>query len=151
MWPHDNALIAAGLRRHGFDEAACRVFEAILDASTHFPMHRLPELFAGFSRGDYGVPVHYPVACHPQAWSAASVPFMIERLLGLTPDAFANRLRIVRPILPAPVGSIALRGLRVGSAEVDLAFERRADGHATVRVERNVGGLEVKVEPDGVD
>jgi len=151
VWPHDNALIAAGFRRYGFDDAACRVFEGIVEASTYFPMRRLPETFSGFDRRDYGVPVRYPVACHPQAWSAASVPFLLQRLLGLTPEAFENRLRIVRPVLPASIDAVSLRRLRVGSAEVDLAFERGPGGHATARVLRNEGGLEVRVERDGVD
>jgi hypothetical protein len=34
----------------------------------YFEHYRLPEAFAGFCREDYGVPVRYPVACHPQAW-----------------------------------------------------------------------------------
>lgn len=75
VWPHDNALIAGGFRQYGFNEAARRVCSGILDAARHFEHERLPELFAGFTRAEYGVPVRYPVACHPQAWAAASVPY----------------------------------------------------------------------------
>ncbi|MFT3775688.1 MAG: glycogen debranching N-terminal domain-containing protein [Minicystis sp.] len=149
VWPHDNAIILAGFRHHGFDDAACRVFEGILAASAHFRMHRLPELFAGFRRADFGVPVHYPVACHPQAWAAASVPFMIERLLGLSPEAFDNRLRVVRPVLPPAIETLDLRGLRVGTATVDLAFTRLPDGRAEARVTRCDGPLDVQVDRDG--
>ncbi|MGZ6729532.1 MAG: amylo-alpha-1,6-glucosidase, partial [Gaiellaceae bacterium] len=67
VWPHDNALFAAGLRSYGFDDAFLRVFEDLLDAAASFPSYRLPELFAGFSRADYEDPVPYPVACSPQA------------------------------------------------------------------------------------
>ncbi|APR85619.1 Glycogen debranching enzyme [Minicystis rosea] len=148
VWPHDNAIIVAGLRRYGFDDAACRIFEGIVDASTHFRMSRLPELFAGFPRREYEVPVHYPVACHPQAWAAGSVPFMIERLLGLTPDAFDDRLRIVRPVLPASVSTLELHGLRVGRASADLAFSRRPDGRADVRVLRRDQSLDVQIIED---
>jgi glycogen debranching enzyme len=56
IWPHDNSLIAAGFRRYGFDDAALRVFQGIVEAAMHFPDHRLPELFMGFPRSDYGVP-----------------------------------------------------------------------------------------------
>jgi len=148
VWPHDNAIIAAGFRRYGFDDAACQVFEGIVEASSHFPLRRLPELFAGFRREDYGVPVRYPVACHPQAWAATSVPYMLERLLGLEPEAFERRLRVVRPVLPRSTAAVELRGLRVGSATVDLAFERQADGRAEVRVLRTEGALDVQVERD---
>ncbi len=147
VWPHDNALITAGLRRHGFDGAACQVTTGILEASMHFPMHRLPELFSGFRRADYGLPVRYPVACHPQAWAAGSVPFMLATLLGLEPDAFEGRLRVVRPVLPESVGEVELRGLRVGSGSVDLAFVRRADGGCDARVLEARGGVDVEVEP----
>src|SRR5256885_6106253 len=36
VWPHDNAICAAGLMRYGFVEPAQRVAEAILDAAEHF-------------------------------------------------------------------------------------------------------------------
>lgn len=148
VWPHDNALIAAGFRRHGFDEAARRVFCGILDASTYFAMHRLPELFTGFPREVYGVPIRYPVACHPQAWAAGSVPFMLESLLGLVPEAFEARLRIVRPTLPPGIHHVDLRGVRVGRARVDLGFEARGEGRVEARVLRNDGGIDVRVEEE---
>jgi glycogen debranching enzyme len=151
VWPHDNALIAAGFRRYGFDDAACQVFEGIVEASTHFPLHRLPELFAGFRRSEYGIPVRYPVACHPQAWAASSVPFMLEKLLGLAPEAFETRLRVVRPILPPSTRVVTLRGLRVGCARVDLAFTRQPDGHADVEVLKQEGEIDVEVEPNGTE
>ncbi len=74
VWPHDNAIIAAGFRRYGFYDALCRIFQGMLEAAMHFEARRLPELFGGFGRDEYRVPVHYPVACHPQAWAAASIP-----------------------------------------------------------------------------
>jgi hypothetical protein len=72
-------------------------------------------------------------------------------MLGLAPDAFANRLRIVRPLMPGSAGTLSLRGLRVGRAVVDLGFERRDDASAEVRVLRNEGSLDVQVEPDGTE
>ncbi len=92
VWPHDNAIIAAGLRRYGFDEAAGRVAQGIIDAATEFPDHRLPEVFAGFERQRMGAPFRYPVACHPQAWAAGSIPSLLTTLLGLRPEAFERRL-----------------------------------------------------------
>jgi glycogen debranching enzyme len=130
VWPHDNALIAAGFRRYGFDEAARQVFTAVVEAAMHFAHHRLPELFAGFPCQDYGVPVRYPVGCHTQAWAAGSVPYLVEVLLGLVPEAFERRLRIVRPLLPNFVDRLEVRRLRVGSATADLKFERISEGVA---------------------
>ena len=114
VWPHDNSIIAAGFRRYGFDDAACQIFAGIVEASKHFERRRLPEVFAGFSKEEFPIPVRYPVACHPQAWAAGSVPFMLESLLGLVPNAFENRLQILRPVLPQFVDSLELRRLRVG-------------------------------------
>jgi glycogen debranching enzyme len=148
VWPHDNAIIAAGFRRYGFDDEACRVFSAILDAATHFSGYRLPEVFGGFSRSDYGVPVRYPIACHPQAWAAGAVPYLIQTALGLAPEAFERRLRVVRPVLPPFVEWLELRRLRVGDARADLRFER-VRGQVRVRVLRTDGRLDVVVESEG--
>jgi len=70
-------MIAAGFRRYGFDDLSERLFNAIVDAATEFPAHRLPELFGGFPRDEFGVPVPYTVANHPQAWSADAIPYML--------------------------------------------------------------------------
>ncbi|MGE5615640.1 MAG: glycogen debranching N-terminal domain-containing protein, partial [Bacillota bacterium] len=145
VWPHDNAIILAGLRRYGRDAEALRIFEGLLQTSRHFNAQRLPELFCGCSRGDYEVPVRYPVACHPQAWAAASFPYMLTTMLGLVPDAFARRLRIVRPILPEFIQRVEVKRLRVGDAEVDLLFERVRSGRLAARVSRLAGPLEITI------
>jgi glycogen debranching enzyme len=146
VWPHDNSLLLAGLRRYGHDEAALRIFGGITDAALHFRGYRLPELFAGFRRSDFGVPVRYPVACHPQAWAAGSVPFMLTALLGLTPEGFDRRLRIVRPVLPEHVNRVELHGLRVGPGRVDLCFRRRPGGGTEVEVLSGADNLDVTIE-----
>lgn len=85
VWPHDNSLIVAGLLRYGFTAEAKRVSDGILEASAHFPLHRLPELFAGYPRRPGGFPVEYPGAGAPQAWAAGSVVLLLQCLLGLQP------------------------------------------------------------------
>lgn len=131
VWPHDNSILAAGFRRYGRGEDALRIFHGLFDAAFHFPSHQLPELFCGFSRQDYEVPVNYPVACHPQAWAAGALPFLLTTLLGLEPDGFRKRLRIVRPLLPQGLDRLAVKRLRVGAASVDLAFRRGSAGIET--------------------
>jgi glycogen debranching enzyme len=147
VWPHDNSLIVAGLRRYGFDDAAVRVSKAIIEAAMGFRFYRLPELFSGLAREEYDVPVHYPVACHPQAWAAGAVPFLMETLLGLAPDAFNHRLGIIRPVLPDWIQRLQVRGLRVGQAHADLTFERTPDGSIAVDVSKVSGSLQVILEP----
>ncbi len=147
VWPHDNAMIGMGFRRYGFDEPAAQVLTSLIEAADHFPHHRLPELFAGFARADGDAPVSYPVACHPQAWSAASVPYLVAGLLGLEPDGFGHRLRVIRPVLPAFVHELEMRGLTVANAQADLRFERPGSAAAVrVRVLDVRGDLDVSIE-----
>ncbi|HEU5415818.1 MAG TPA: glycogen debranching N-terminal domain-containing protein [Candidatus Angelobacter sp.] len=147
VWPHDNSIIAAGFRLYGFDDQAVQVMDGILEAASHFEHYRLPEVFAGFSRQQFAVPVRYPVACHPQAWAAGSVPFMLSSLLGLTPDAFNGHLRVTRPVLPRNVSELELRELKVGEGSVDLRFRRTERGVVQVDVLKQ-DGITVNVEPE---
>src|SRR5262249_42709219 len=99
----------------------------------------------GYARQAYEVPVRYPAACHPQAWSAGTIPYILQTLLGLEPDGFANRLQIVRPSLPSFIDWLRLKQLRVGCGEVDLLFGRMARGAMNVTIERVLGSVEVRV------
>src|SRR5688500_4215358 len=72
IWPHDNAVIAAGLARYGFTDAAARILNAMFDLSEAVDLHRLPELICGFDRRSDEHPTLYPVACAPQAWAAGA-------------------------------------------------------------------------------
>jgi glycogen debranching enzyme len=146
VWPHDNALIMAGFRCYRCDEAALKVFTGIFEAASKNPMYRLPELFCGFPKGELGMPVHYPVACHPQAWAAGSLPYMLASLLGLTPDGFGGRLRVIRPRLPNDCDYVELCGLRVGEGSVDLRIARASQGKIGVEILHQEGKLEVITE-----
>lgn len=146
VWPHDNSLIAAGFRRYGYNNAASRILVGLLEAAMEFEDYRLPELFTGFAREEFGVPVRYPVACHPQAWAAGSVPYLVETSLGLVPEGFDNRLRVVEPHLPDFIRHVEIHHLRVGKGAVDLSFRRNSEGALDVHVLNVVGGLTVEVE-----
>ena len=127
VWPHDNAMIACGLRRYGFDEDFLRIFDGLLEAASQFGDYRLPELFGGQARMPREGPVPYPVACRPQAWAAGSIPCLLAWGLGLHPEGLDRRLRIERPSLPSWLDRVELSGLRVAGATVDLRFERTGD------------------------
>jgi len=146
VWPHDNSIIAAGFRRYGFDKQAVKVLESIVSVGQHFEHARLPEVFGGFSQNDFAIPVRYPVACHPQAWAAGSVPFMISSILGLTADAFNHRLRVVRPVLPGFVNELDFRRIKIGDSTIDLHFECAGDGEVHVDVVNRSGSIKVEVE-----
>jgi glycogen debranching enzyme len=124
IWPHDNAIIAAGLKAHGATDAANLLAGRLIESAQWFPDLRLPELFCGFPRDEVGAPVAYPVACSPQAWAAAAPFYLLHTMLGLRADATAHRLELIRPSLPEWLGKITIAGLPVGDDSVDLLVHR---------------------------
>jgi glycogen debranching enzyme len=144
VWPHDTAIAAAGLRRYGFDDAADALSSGMLAAAQHFAAFRLPELFCGFDRASTGSPIAYPVACSPQAWAAGAALMLIRTMLGLQADAPNKRLTLDRPILPAGLTKVVVRGIRVGEASCDLLLHRWR-GLTSAEVLRKDAGLEVVV------
>jgi glycogen debranching enzyme len=115
VWPHDNSLIAAGLARYGFREQSNRLTCGLLAAAPHFE-HRLPEVFAGYAAELTGVPVLFPTASRPQAWSAGAPLLLITTMLGLRPTADGRR---ADPLLPAEIGFIELRDAGERGATID--------------------------------
>jgi glycogen debranching enzyme len=104
VWPHDNSIIAWGLRRYGYRAEAARLAEGILDAAVLF-QHRLPEAFAGYERDLTRFPVEYPTACSPQAWSSGATLLLLRTLLGL--NAEGEHL-LVEPALPPSIERLEL-------------------------------------------
>lgn len=144
VWPHDNAICAAGLWRYGHREAAARIAGSLLEATQFFRDARLPELFCGFDRAASPYPVPYPVACSPQAWASGSIFQLLGAMLGLSPDASRHELQLVTPTLPRWLPEVRLENLVVGDAIVDLLF-RGTDGSTGVEVLRRSGSLDVVV------
>jgi glycogen debranching enzyme len=142
VWPHDNALITAGVADLPSKHLALRVLMAQMDASTYFESSRLPELFCGFRRREGKAPTLYPVACSPQAWAAAAVFQMLQACLGLSVDATKNQVAFRYPQLPPSVERLSIRGLMVGRGTVDLTLHRYS-GTVGVNVERRTGKVEV--------
>jgi glycogen debranching enzyme len=134
VWPHDNAIIVAGLRRYGFVEEAQRVTLALVDAAECFD-DRLPELFCGFGRDEFPEPVPYPTSCAPQAWAAATPFLLLRSLLGLEPDVPGGRIDFA-PALPP-------RFLPFSVEQIHVATE-------TIRVEVEAGGCRVVGAPTGL-
>jgi glycogen debranching enzyme len=144
VWPHDNALIAAGLKRYGFVREAGLLAEQLLGASRHFREYRLPELFCGFGREESQLPVPYPVACTPQAWAAGAPFSLVQTMLGLRADAPAGTLELVRPELPEWLEKVTVQGMRIGGSTVDLHVYRSEAGTG-VEVVRRTGEVDVVV------
>jgi len=144
VWPHDNALIAAGMASYGFKEGALKILCGLFDASLFLELHRLPELLCGFSRRPGEGPTLYPVACSPQTWSSVALFLLLQACLGLRIEAPRARLSFSQPVLPPFLDHIEITHLRIGDAEVDLSLER----HATdvgINILRREGRVEVVV------
>jgi glycogen debranching enzyme len=142
IWPHDNALVAAGLSRYGFTAAATRILSAMLDLSQSVDLHRLPELICGFHRRGGEFPTLYPVACAPQSWSAGAVYLLVEACLGLEVDAAARRLSFHRAVLPDAIDWLGISRLRIGDGSVDLRLDRHRHD-VGVEVVRREGDIEI--------
>jgi glycogen debranching enzyme len=142
VWPHDNALCAAGLMRYGFIDQAQRVTDAIIDAAEQFG-YRLPELFCGFDRADFAGPVPYPTSCSPQAWAAAAPLQLLHSLLRFAPEVSGGQLWCA-PEVPDRYLPVRVSGLRVGKSR--LAVEIAAGGWQISGLEP-VSSLEVIAAP----
>lgn len=142
VWPHDNALAALGLKRYGQEKLLMELFGAHYEAVQHFPSLRMPELFCGFARTAFGVPVRYPVACSPQAWAASSWSAFLQASLGILAVAPLREVRIAKPTLPPWLQWVEVKRLAVGDAEVDLRYQRVGD-HTSVDVSAMRGDVRV--------
>ena len=145
IWPHDNSIITMGLRKYGFVNEMSVLFTGMYEAAKMFANYRLPECFAGFPRSKYSVPVKYPVACSPQAWSSGAIPFMFTACLGITPDALNNRLTLKKPHLPSWLDRVQFNNIKVGNTLTDLYF-RRIENETLVNVTKKKGDLSVLIE-----
>jgi len=140
IWPHDNALIAAGFARYGHKDAIERVFKGLFDAATYMDLRRLPELYCGFQRGRQRGPTLYPVACSPQAWAAGTPLLLLQSSLGLEFNPDRNEILLRNPRLPSFLEEVTLRNLRLGQSAVDLML-RRHGSDVSLQVLRNDGQI----------
>jgi glycogen debranching enzyme len=121
VWPHDNALCAAGLMRYGFVREAQRVIMAQLDAAAH-QGGRLPELFSGLDRLELPLVVGYPTSCSPQATAAASPLLMLRTLLRLDPWVPRGKVWL-HPSLPDQIDHLHVGRIPLAGARVSVTVE----------------------------
>jgi glycogen debranching enzyme len=144
IWPHDNALTAAGFARYGLTDMAMKVFAAMFDVSLEVDQHRLPELFCGFEKRSGEGPTMYPVACSPQAWAAATVYYLLQACLGLSFDPKRSEVRFRHPQLPPFMETMEIRDLRVMGATLDLRLQRYPN-NVGINIVRKKGKAEVVI------
>ncbi|MFG1910983.1 glycogen debranching N-terminal domain-containing protein [Kribbella sp. NPDC048928] len=151
VWPHDTAICVAGLARYGLVEDAVRVSSALLEAAVAFG-DRLPELFCGFDRTEFGNPVPYPTSCSPQAWAAAAPFLLVRSVLGLEPDIPAGRVYVDPPTEPSDLTGIGIRRLPLAGRRITVSRHtgEGLDGLDLIRTRRfATGGLRLPNEPCG--
>lgn len=144
VWPHDNALIALGFARYGLKAPALRVMDGLFGAAQGFALKRLPELFCGFARRSNAGPTAYPLACAPQAWSAAAVFALLAAVIGISFVPGQQQIRFFRPALPSWLPEVRFTNLRLGEASIDLVL-RRDGGAVSSDVMRRDGSIEIVV------
>jgi glycogen debranching enzyme len=144
VWPHDNALIAAGMARYGYRKEATQILKGLFEASTYIDLKRLPELFCGIPRLRSHGPTFYPVACSPQAWAAGATLSLVQSCLGLTLDPEAGQVLFDRPTLPDFIESATLRHIRLPQGQIDVALVKAGE-HVAVHLVARVGNVSALV------
>lgn len=144
VWPHDNALVGAGLAGYGFKQAALRILAALFAASRFMDLNRLPELYCGFARRPGEGPTLYPVACNPQAWASGAVFCLIQACLGLRFDTPAERVYFDNPRLPDCLEKLDIKNLKVAGSVVDVSLIRH-EADVAVNVRHRSGKVQVIV------
>ncbi|MGI8967917.1 MAG: amylo-alpha-1,6-glucosidase [Chloroflexota bacterium] len=145
VWPFENALIAAGLKKYGFVMETQKIFDALVDASMFFEYRRWPEVYAGVSRDIGGVLAVQPDASRPQAWSSGAIFLFLQTILGIATQPFSRRVDIT-PVLPSRLNEILVENMAVNGSRLSLRLVR--DGNAVlIEIRHNPDNLEVMVHP----
>jgi glycogen debranching enzyme len=143
VWPHENALIAAGFKRYGYIKETHAVAEALFENAWNERDYRLREVYCGFERSGTPGPVAYPVACIPQAWATAAPFMLLQAMLGISARADLGTLGVHYPSLPSWLDYVVLKKISVGDASVSLTFHREQGVTAFSVLEQKGGDISV--------
>src|SRR6266568_1270898 len=146
VWGVEQATIAFGLKRFGFDARAIELAGAVFDLARLYPEHRIPECVGGYARAEHPTPGAYPRANTPQLWNATSIPLLVHTLLGLQPLAPLETL-IIDPALPRWLPDVILDGVRIGGATATLRCWRDRNGQSHGELLKKRGTLHLVKQP----
>jgi glycogen debranching enzyme len=146
VWPVENATIALGLRRFGFDARALDLAGAMFDLARLYERGRIPECVGGYARREFAHPGAYPRANPIQAWNQSGFLLVLHTLLGLQPVAMLDLL-VADPVLPPWLPEITLRNLRLGGATATIRFSRDEKGKSHAEVLHKRGTLHLVNQP----
>ena len=127
VWPHDNSIIAWGLRRYGYRAEAARI-AARCSRPPSCSTTACPRRSPATPREETAYPVEYPTACSPQAWATGAPLLFVRTLLGLDSD---GEHLIVDPALPEPIGRLELLDIPGRWGRMD-AFGRARRGKVRI-------------------
>ncbi len=145
IWPHDNALIAAGLARYGHTEQRDAGVRRARSMRACISMRTGCRSCSAASRGAPApVPTLYPVACSPQAWAAAAVFGMLQACLGLEVRSSAPEIVLHTPRLPPFLDWIRISRLGAPGPSIDIVLQRH-ERNVGVEVIRKDAGVTVMV------
>lgn len=143
VWPHDTAIAAWGLARGGHVDAATSLLRGLVRAAPHFRF-RLPELYGGLPWTRGGYPVPYPVACRPQAWSAAAALLLLRACLGADARVPEGRVELA-PLWPPPFARLEVAGFPLAGGRFDLVI----DASSGISLDRGATDLDVIIRGGG--
>ena len=145
IWPFDNAIIAAGLKKYGFVAETQRVFDALVDASLYFEYRRWPEVYCGVARDIGGALARQPDASRPQAWSAGAIFLLLQTWLGLSPRPFSRHIDVT-PVLPTCIKEMTVDNLSIAGGRLSLRILREG-GTVLLEVKDNPDDLDIMIHP----
>jgi glycogen debranching enzyme len=146
VWPFENAIIAAGLKRYGFVAESQKVFDALIDASGYFEYRRWPEVYCGVARDIGGALARQPDASRPQAWSAGAIFLLLQMWVGLSPRPFSRQVDIT-PVLPSCIRELVVESLHIAGGRLSLHLLREGEGSVYVQVTDNPDDLDIIIHP----
>src|SRR5262249_10125153 len=111
VWPHDNALIAAGMAHYGHKQGVLRILTGLFDASLFPDPRRLRARLRGFPGRRGESPSLCPSACGPHPWASPGGFLLFPSCLGPQIAAPRRRLSFGRPVLPSFLEQVELRNI----------------------------------------
>ena len=130
VWAVEQATIAFGLRRFGFDTRALEIAHALFDLAEQYPEYRIPECIGGYPRGRDGRPGRVSSRQHPAAMER-------QRLSASDPQhARVPARRAARNIVRRPGASHVVAGTRRARPASGAGPRSRCDSGATAQAHR---------------
>ncbi len=145
IWPHDNSMIAYGLKRYGEVEKFNTLARSLFELAQEVELARLPELFCGFGKNDNEAPTLYPVSCSPQAWAAGVVYLLVHSMLGLSINSFEKRVVFNEPTLPEFLNYLKVSNIVVEEGPFSFIIKRISTSESTVEVLERPSGWKVSI------